>query len=115
MATARTAFPAGGRAALLRALAVACIAGAGVRAAPKSKAAAADSFKFGSFGPGGYADYPMDVDEPLDPEEMEQGAVNPEVPEDPVDSPVPAPAPGPGDLPAGAASITFVSPSMRAA
>lgn len=100
MAQPRTACPVGARAALLGVLAVACIAGAD--AVPASTAAAADFFD--SLGPGGYADYPMDVEEPLGPEELAPEATRPAVPEDPMGGPVPAPAPGPADFPAGAMS-----------
>lgn len=78
------------------------MAGAGVRASATSNAAAADFF--GSLGPSGYASYPMDIDEPLGPAEVGPEPIQPEVPEEPMDSPVHAPAPGPADLPAGAMS-----------
>lgn len=102
IAPPRPACANGAWASLLRVLAVACIAGAHVSAAPASIAASEDSF--GSLGPGGYADYPLDVDEPPRPEEMELEAMQPEPPEDPVDGLPPPPAPGPADLPAGAIS-----------
>lgn len=67
------------------------------------KAAAADFV--GSLEPGGYAHDPMDVGDPLGPEEMEPEAIQLEVHEDPMDSLVPASALGPADLPARAMSI----------